>query len=735
MCQRELALRHFQSYKTNLARQFNEEPEESTVLLFEQIKSAEIGLQVTAAKIQTPQQRDNLAILLGKVKSFWIDGVLSRALPARRADSLEEIAGPTFITKPLAIGNCARRANQRRKILCGWGHWNAFQTNGRGLINNRGARGPEKPSRCYCWFGKPSIGLIMTPNQPIPVVFHLAGWLPKDHDLERWMVGQLNRRYYIPVQIAREWLHENRIFPLLDGLDEVHGGRLGNCIHAINTYRQRSGLTPIAVCTRKEEYLCQETRLTLDGALELHPLDRDRVETFLLAASGSGQGKQRLFAADSELLELARTPLFLTMVSTIDEETLEEINPIQGTGLRHQVYAKFVADLLHRRDPRSQFSIERVKNWLGWLASQNLKQHVELFDIDGVQPSLLDEKALLHYLILSRTFCGLAIGLFLASFSFHLSPNPHAYIAIPFVGISAGLVLAVIDRATITYGASNHSGNLLFRLARILIIVLFCGGVSAVISRWLLSAGEARISLIIIGLIFAFLFGNSSARNLLKRDIDRVEQLTWSSSNGLKGAIGGFFLGVLLDLFFQLISTMLFPERPPLSIFPIISFFGVLLGVLSLGFSNKEIQKTDRPEAVIRSNLRNGTIFGLVAFCCAFPLFSLLGLYFDQMDISRPLAGRLGITTPLTYGLFTGLFFSLLVFFRFGALSVLKFMALRIILRINGHLPWNVSRFLDHAVHCGVLRRVGGAYFFMHRILMEHLGTQYIQKSDQAKRT
>jgi hypothetical protein len=38
----------------------------------------------------------------------------------------------------------------------------------------------------------------------------------------------------------------------------------------------------------------------------------------------------------------------------------------------------------------------------------------------------------------------------------------------------------------------------------------------------------------------------------------------------------------------------------------------------------------------------------------------------------------------------------------------------------NGSLPWNYPRFLDYAAERILLRKVGGGYIFVHRLLLEY---------------
>ncbi|MEM7132070.1 MAG: hypothetical protein AAF702_37535 [Chloroflexota bacterium] len=55
-----------------------------------------------------------------------------------------------------------------------------------------------------------------------------------------------------------------------------------------------------------------------------------------------------------------------------------------------------------------------------------------------------------------------------------------------------------------------------------------------------------------------------------------------------------------------------------------------------------------------------------------------------------------------------------------GGDSAVKHLLLRIILWCNDSIPWDYARFLDYCHDRIFLRKVGGGYIFIHRMLMEH---------------
>ncbi|MDJ0600671.1 MAG: hypothetical protein QNJ37_17730 [Crocosphaera sp.] len=52
--------------------------------------------------------------------------------------------------------------------------------------------------------------------------------------------------------------------------------------------------------------------------------------------------------------------------------------------------------------------------------------------------------------------------------------------------------------------------------------------------------------------------------------------------------------------------------------------------------------------------------------------------------------------------------------------ACIKHLILRIILYCNHYIPWNYASFLDYASDRIFLRKVGGSYIFVHRMLQEH---------------
>ena len=76
------------------------------------------------------------------------------------------------------------------------------------------------------------------------------------------------------------------------------------------------------------------------------------------------------------------------------------------------------------------------------------------------------------------------------------------------------------------------------------------------------------------------------------------------------------------------------------------------------------------------------------------------------------ISSGVGFLLALIFGMVFGLFF--------GGFAVIQHFVLRFILWRKGHLPWDLARFLDYAAERIFLRKVGGGYIFIHRLVLEH---------------
>jgi hypothetical protein len=153
------------------------------------------------------------------------------------------------------------------------------------------------------------------------------------------------------------------------------------------------------------------------------------------------------------------------------------------------------------------------------------------------------------------------------------------------------------------------------------------------------------------------------------------------------------------------------------------AFFGGLLSGLIEGdistrtVTNEGIRRSLRSAAV--SGLAGGLGSGLV-------ICLLVGLQSGQL-FGLESALVVGLIVGLSVGLGVGLGVGLL----YGGVTVIQHYTLRWLLYRDDSLPFRLVPFLDYCAERIFLRKVGGGYIFVHRLLMEHFASLQDRPSEQ----
>jgi hypothetical protein len=225
-------------------------------------------------------------------------------------------------------------------------------------------------------------------NLPVPVWFELGSWKEQSGTIADWLIAQLRFKYGISPAVGKQWLAEQQLLPLLDGLDEVEVDRQDGCIQAINQFVE-SEFAPkhLVACSSFEVYKNCQTRFKLQAAVLLKPLTETQIQNYLLEA----RSRELWYSIEKEpeLLKLAKAPLFLSMMALAYDDILIESwkrltsaeaqrKYLLTAYIRHQMTGAF---RLHSRG--KELRSEQIRHWLGWLAIR-MEQH-------GMQEFLLDK--------------------------------------------------------------------------------------------------------------------------------------------------------------------------------------------------------------------------------------------------------------------------------------------------------------------------------------------------------
>ena len=149
-----------------------------------------------------------------------------------------------------------------------------------------------------------------------------------------------------------------------------------------------------------------------------------------------------------------------------------------------------------------------------------------------------------------------------------------------------------------------------------------------------------------------------------------------------------------------------------------------VVGVMWLGTGvTSEIALYSSPNEGIKRSGRQGLTIGLLVLSGVFASSLAIGLFFYPSIKLAQLSELLGqvlfswlTNTSAVMGLTYGL--------AGGGKAWLQHFALRLLLWHNNFAPLNYIRFLDYAAARIFLRKVGGGYIFIHRMLLEYFAAR-----------
>jgi hypothetical protein len=146
---------------------------------------------------------------------------------------------------------------------------------------------------------------------------------------------------------------------------------------------------------------------------------------------------------------------------------------------------------------------------------------------------------------------------------------------------------------------------------------------------------------------------------------------------------------------------------------------GLSLGLM-FGPETPLCETVPAPGQGIEMSRRHGLAAGVVSGSLAVLVFGVV----DGASVARMLGPSVGVTTSVATGLVDGLSIGVIVgagvSLRRGLGAYLRHVLLRGLLARAGSAPRDYVGFLEHASNLILLRRRGGGYEFVHRLLLDH---------------
>jgi hypothetical protein len=467
------------------------------------------------------------------------------------------------------------------------------------------------------------------PEHPIPVIFNLSSWALQRPPIADWLVDELRKRYDIPEKIARFWIENETILPLLDGLDEVAKEHRNTCVEAINTFREQNGLLPIAICSRIADYETLTTKLHLQHAVTVQPLTPEQVDRYLVEAGDSLEPVRKLVKDDKKLMELLDNPLMLSIMqlafwNNADAATTLENGSIEKR--RGKLFDTYIAAMFKRRKTSAPYKAEQTKQWISRLGKAMIQREQTVFYIEQLQPDLLYKMP-----------------------------------------------------------------KIIFSVLCIMSVMSICALITDFIGKW--------YSGLLIGFITGFgteLFskrGKGLQTKILLAE-GNFDLLEWIKTIRLSSALGialviGFNVFILDEKEYFILNAYFIAGW-------LISRLTTKNSILFHELNNRNVSNEG-----VRRSIKNASMIGLI-----------IGLFIGLISSQNEKTIFISFEGGLTLGLLSGM--------ASGGYAVIQHYVLRFLLWREGFAPLRYVRFLDYAAELLFLRKVGGGYIFVHRMIMEH---------------
>ena len=529
-------------------------------------------------------------------------------------------------------------------------------------------------------------------SERIPVVFNLSSWAVKRKELSAWMADEMNQRNDIPKRIAREWILNDQIIPLLDGLDEVAPEQRLRCLEEINRFRGKRGFLPIVVCSRLADYESLGEKLRLRSAVVVQQLENHDIE-LALSANAELASLRAAAKADPAFAEILRTPLMLWIAAlayrgasgTIaTDERPEEI--------RKRLFGAYVDAMFRRRGPVTRYKEPDMLRWLVRLADVLKRNNLTIFTLEALDSSFMPTRV---SSILSRL--AVIIGVTLL----------YTIVCVLIAGVGYGLTGIILT--AMKPGSVDWHGQFGYTELIGLITAFILAPALGILAAFARLSPSEKISLsfrkaftrvmpaLKFTVIFYFLLKLMTLIMLL---IDWLEgedaSCAFSDSYNASGGVVGSVFEACFPRTWHAFAGFFLSDFKLGNLFSLSSPFLVVLicGLLRLLLADT---------SEVRSKCNQGTWRSAkVALAAAAAVLVM------------------GSVIALHEGLLNWIFLAALIAGLAGGAYVMKHLVLRLVVWAARLGPLNYPAFLNQATERILLRRVGGSYVFTHRALQEY---------------
>jgi predicted NACHT family NTPase len=179
-----------------------------------------------------------------------------------------------------------------------------------------GAPGAGKTTSLWVLASELIIRAANDVNKPIPVLFNLSSWADHRQGISEWLETELKSIYGVSVDVSQQWLANDQLLPLLDGLDELQSMDQEQCIEEINRFLRSSDQPSyLVVCCDLDEYERYSTKLELKGAVCLQPLTDEQIHDYLIKENCTDLWYY--LEGDTEVMEFVKSPYMMSLMNLV----------------------------------------------------------------------------------------------------------------------------------------------------------------------------------------------------------------------------------------------------------------------------------------------------------------------------------------------------------------------------------------------------------------------------------
>jgi DNA-binding SARP family transcriptional activator len=659
----------------------------------------------------------NRAKMLEKVSKFWIKGILENSLHRTLMIELGLEMRSNAIIQPWNLltslsETISTQALENTNIL------DVYDQSNRSLLI-LGEPGAGKTTLLLDLARSLLARANQDINHPMPVVLNLSSWAESSASFASWVIEELQIRYQVPEILAQQWIQETKILPLLDGLDEVIPDKREDCVQAINKFRSEYWLTDVVVCSRVNDYEILATKLQLNDAVLVQPLSLVQIDRYL------EQFGDRLTAASCalhqhlELQELMQTPLMLSILVLVcqDAKFVPSSSPLSVADWRNHLFSTYVQRMLKYRGAISEYDDQAI-GCLTCLAETMQKRHQSMFFIEQIQPDLLlssQQRFLLDAIetmviaLLVGTIGGMGVGVHY-SLALGWTDGVWAWSERGLLGLIQGIGVGLL-----TGLSTGLLTNALICVARVFLNTEVIHQDyrwrklwSAV--RFGAAAGLSQGSAVVIflglhlgvadGFLVALSTGIAALKFLESGQIHIFETWGWSWVRAKQGVLPGLLLGLIFGVIYGVEYGFTYAWILAPSVW--------IVMIAGFGLTDQEIETKIMPNQGIYDTVKGALRISL-AVNIPFMLANMVGY---GLAVDWPGGFGNGFSAGVTSGICCWLIC--------GGLAGIQHFIVRGLLHFSAGMPWNYAAFLEYAVGKTFLRRVGGGYVFLHRLLLEY---------------